>query len=77
MVVLHFLILAPAAFVPLYSATRAAKHSFTLSLWHQLRQTNFEVVELVPPAFEMDLGGPGLRTFDVPLNALRMLCWRI
>lgn len=60
---------APAAFVPIYSATKAALHSFTLSLRHQLRPTGIAVLEIVPPAVNTDLGGPGLHTFGVPVDA--------
>jgi uncharacterized oxidoreductase len=59
---------APAAFVPIYSATKAALHSFTLSLRHQLKPTGISVLEIVPPAVNTDLGGPGLHTFGVPVN---------
>ncbi|MBD2767714.1 SDR family oxidoreductase [Hymenobacter sp. BT664] len=60
---------APAAFVPIYSATKAALHSFTLSLRHQLAPTGIAVLEIVPPAVNTDLGGPGLHTFGVPVDA--------
>lgn len=60
---------APAAFAPIYSATKAALHSFTLSLRHQLRDTPIRVLEIVPPAVNTDLGGPGLHTFGVPVDA--------
>jgi uncharacterized oxidoreductase len=61
---------APAAFVPIYSATKAALHSFTLSLRHQLAQTTpIQVLEIVPPAVNTDLGGPGLHTFGEPVDA--------
>ena len=60
---------APAAFVPIYSATKAALHSFTLSLRHQLVPTGISVLEIVPPAVDTDLGGPGRHTFGVPVDA--------
>ncbi|GAB3333613.1 SDR family oxidoreductase [Hymenobacter humi] len=59
---------APAAFAPIYSATKAALHSFTLSLRHQLAPTGIEVLEIVPPAVNTDLGGVGLHTFGVPVD---------
>ncbi len=58
----------PMARAPIYCATKAALHSFTLSLRHQLADTPIEVIEIVPPAVNTDLGGPGLHTFGVPLD---------
>jgi uncharacterized oxidoreductase len=59
---------SPIAAVPVYCATKAALHSFTLSLRHQLKQTPIRVVEIIPPAVNTDLGGPGLHTFGANLN---------
>jgi uncharacterized oxidoreductase len=61
---------APLAMVPIYCATKAAMHSFTLSLRQQLTGTTVRVVELIPPAVDTDLGGPGLHKFGVPLAEL-------
>ncbi|MBJ6122996.1 SDR family oxidoreductase [Sphingomonas mollis] len=50
---------SPMADVPVYCATKAALHSFTLSLRHQLRATNVRVVELAPPIVDTGLGSNG------------------
>ncbi|MEI7965791.1 MAG: SDR family NAD(P)-dependent oxidoreductase [Chitinophagaceae bacterium] len=50
----------PLAKVAVYSATKAFLRSFTLSLRHMLRSTNIEVIEMIPPALNTDLGGKGL-----------------
>jgi uncharacterized oxidoreductase len=39
----------PMAVYPVYCATKAFVHSFSMSLRHQLRETPVRVVELVPP----------------------------
>jgi uncharacterized oxidoreductase len=62
------LAITPATWAPMYSATKAALHSFTMTLRLQLSKTNVEVVEVLPPAVNTDLGGPGLHTFGVPVD---------
>ena len=46
--------------VPVYCATKAFFHSFTLSLRHLLQSKHIEVIEMIPPALNTDLGGKGL-----------------
>ena len=46
--------------VPVYCATKAFFHSFTQSLRYQLKSKNIEVIEMIPPALNTDLGGKGL-----------------
>ena len=55
----------PLVKAPVYSATKAFLHSFTLSLGHLLNPRGIEVIALIPPAHNTDLGGKGLHD-DAP-----------
>jgi len=50
----------PFSKVPVYCATKAFMRSFTLSLRHMLKSTGIEVIEMIPPALNTDLGGKGI-----------------
>ena len=50
----------PLSKVPVYCATKAFMRSFTLSLRHMLKSKNIEVIEMIPPALNTDLGGKGI-----------------
>ncbi|EPZ49059.1 SDR family oxidoreductase [Alicyclobacillus acidoterrestris] len=62
------LAITPAAWAPIYSATKAGLHAFSMTLRLQLADTNVEVIEILPPAVNTDLGGIGLHTFGAPLD---------
>jgi len=61
------------SFVPLtkvlvYSATKAFFHSFTLSIKYLLKSKGIEVIEIIPPALNTDLGGRGLHDTAPPVT---------
>lgn len=58
----------PMSKVAVYSATKAFFHSFTLSLRHLLKSRNIEVIEVVPPALNTDLGGKGIHDAHPPVS---------
>jgi uncharacterized oxidoreductase len=47
----------PMAMTPTYCATKAAIHSYSVTLRYQLRSTDIEVLELVPPYVQTELMG--------------------
>jgi uncharacterized oxidoreductase len=59
---------APFAKIPVYSATKAFFRSFTLSARHLLKSKNIEVIEMIPPALNTDLGGKGLHNAAPPVS---------
>ena len=59
---------SPLAKVPVYCASKAFLHSFTLSLQYLLRPKNIEVIEMIPPALNTDLGGKGIHDSAPPVS---------
>jgi uncharacterized oxidoreductase len=47
----------PMAITPTYNATKAAIHSWSQSLRYQLKSTNIQVIEIVPPYVQTELMG--------------------
>jgi uncharacterized oxidoreductase len=58
----------PLIKTPVYSATKAFFHSFTLSLRQLLHDRKIEVIEFIPPALNTDLGGKGLHDHAPPVD---------
>lgn len=59
----------PLTMAPVYSATKAGVHSFTISLRHQLADTPVRVVEILPPVVDTRLHRGLART---PPNAMSL-----
>jgi uncharacterized oxidoreductase len=58
----------PYAKCPIYAPTKAALHSFTWALRHQLKEIGISVVEIIPPAVDTDLQAPGLHKFGMNVD---------
>jgi len=54
--------------VPVYCATKAFFHSFTRSSRYLLKEKGIEVIEIIPPALNTDLGGKGLHDAAPPVG---------
>jgi len=59
----------PLSDFPVYCATKAAVHSFSLSLRQQLKDTKVKVIEVIPPYVATELGGGA----PTPAGALRQM----
>jgi len=60
----------PFPVTPTYSATKAALHSYTVSLRVQLQGTSVDVIEIIPPAVATDLT-PGRSTDDLRMMSVQ------
>jgi uncharacterized oxidoreductase len=49
----------PAARMPVYSATKAGMHAFSMALRHQVMKAGIKVFEVVPPAVDTELNPEG------------------
>lgn len=58
----------PLIKVPVYSATKAFMNSYTLSLRQLLKPRGIEVLALIPPALNTDLGGKGIHDSALPVS---------
>jgi len=58
----------PMVRMPVYCASKAFLHSFTLSMRELLKDRNIEVIELIPPALNTDLGGKGRHDYAPPVS---------
>lgn len=58
----------PLSKVPVYCATKAFFRSFTLSLRHMVKSKGIEVIEMIPPALNTDLGGKGIHDEFPPVS---------
>jgi uncharacterized oxidoreductase len=59
---------APMAAAPIYCATKAAIHSFTISLRYQLSTSGVGVIEIIPPAVATGLSGTGVHNYGTPVD---------
>jgi uncharacterized oxidoreductase len=58
----------PLTKIPVYSASKSFLHSFTLSLRQLMKSNHIEVIELIPPALNTDLGGKGIHNDAQPVS---------
>ena len=60
----------PLAIYPVYCATKAAIHSFSMSLRHQLKDTPVKVFEVVPPmVHDTELKGRPVQKSEISVSA--------
>ena len=63
----------PIAYFPVYCATKAAIHSFSMSLRHQLRETSIKVFEVIPPGvYDTELKGKPIDKTDWTVSSAQV-----
>ena len=58
----------PLAVTAVYSSTKAAMHSYTMSLRYKLKDTSVSVLEIAPPWVQTDLLGSNNEPRAMPLS---------
>jgi uncharacterized oxidoreductase len=64
---------APMLSTPIYSATKAAVHTYTLVLRQQLKDTSVKVVEIVPPMVDTDLNRAGRDAVQLKFRGISLV----
>ena len=62
----------PTPTAPIYCATKAATHVYSLLLRHQLKDTAVEVVEIVPPLVDTNLNKAGREASGRPFKGVSL-----
>ncbi|MCX6559549.1 MAG: SDR family NAD(P)-dependent oxidoreductase [Candidatus Aminicenantes bacterium] len=60
----------PMAHTPIYNATKAAIHTYSLALRQQLKDTPVRVIEIVPPMVDTDLNKEGRARARIPFRGI-------
>ena len=58
----------PFGHMPVYCATKAGLHAFTYALREQMKGYGIEVIEIIPPSVDTNLGGPGVHSGATDLD---------
>ncbi|WP_217482597.1 SDR family oxidoreductase [Sphingomonas sp. CL5.1] len=58
----------PVTFAPVYAATKAGLHSFTMTLRADLSGSSVSVIEVIPPMVDTGLGGAGIHASGVSVD---------
>lgn len=62
----------PSPTAPIYCATKAAIHTYSMLLRHQLKDTSVEVVEVIPPLVDTNLNRAGREASGRPFRGVSL-----